>query len=134
MLAEGLRSRGATFRKVFSRYHRGEASNLEKIEYSFKDVSLTALVEAFKRVWDSIPQQKQLHHIQDEDVTLPQRIEEITDMIKRSSSGVAFESLFIRRTRLEVVVTFLAILELAKRRMIKILQGGNFGGITIKSN
>ena len=132
-LAEGLKSRGATFSKVFSRYHRGEGRKEEKIEYTFKDVSLNDLVEAFKRVWDAIPQQKHLQHIQDEDVTLPQRIDEITDMIKRSPSGVNFESLFIRNTRIEVVVTFLAILELAKRRAIKILQGGNFHGITIKS-
>ncbi|OGC24436.1 hypothetical protein A3J90_04755 [candidate division WOR-1 bacterium RIFOXYC2_FULL_37_10] len=132
-IAEELRTRGATFKKIFSRYHRDDGRRkTEKVEYEFKNVGLDKLVEAFKRVWDSIPQQRALQHIEDEDVTLPQRIEEITDMIKRSGCGIEFEQLFIRRTRLEVVVTFLAILELAKRREIKIVQGGNFGGITIK--
>ncbi|OGC08601.1 hypothetical protein A2526_00360 [candidate division WOR-1 bacterium RIFOXYD2_FULL_36_8] len=132
-VAEGLKEKGEVFRKVFSRYHRDEGRRkTEKVEYAFKNVSLEKLIEAFKKVWDSIPIQRELQHIEDEDITLPQRIEEITDMIKSSSQGVFFENLFIRRTRLEVVVTFLAILELAKRREIKITQGGIFGGITIK--
>jgi chromatin segregation and condensation protein Rec8/ScpA/Scc1 (kleisin family) len=52
-------------------------------------------------------------------------------MLAGRSDGVPFEDIFIRRTRIEVVVTFLAVLELAKQRFIKLTQGRRFGSILI---
>ena len=49
----------------------------------------------------------------------------------RSPAGVPFEELFIRKTRLEVVVTFLAILELAKQGNLEIKQDRRFATIMI---
>lgn len=130
-LAEGLRQRGSTFSKVYARFNR-EIPKIDKREYILKDVSLDELLLAFKRVWDSIPTYREFQQIEDEDITLPQRIEEVLTLARRSSEGVPFENLFIRCTRLEVVVTFLAILELAKRKEIRIFQGGVFDGINIR--
>ena len=67
----------------------------------------------------------------DEEITLDDRIAEIKRLIVGCRDGLPFENLFIRRTRLEVVVTFLAILELAKQQAIAIRQGLRFGSILI---
>ena len=130
-MAETLKIKKESFRKVYSRYHR-EVAGPEHKDFYLKDVSLQDLVVAFKKVWDSIGVQEDTRTIiKDEDITLPQRIEEVVNMLKENSDGVEFERLFIRRTRIEVVVTFLAVLELAKRNSIKIVQGVRFGGIRI---
>jgi chromatin segregation and condensation protein Rec8/ScpA/Scc1 (kleisin family) len=79
-----------------------------------------------------------------ETITVEDKIKEICDCLGSSPEGIDFEALFTLRTAaegdlpqakglsyLEVVVTFLAILELAKRRLIRIVQGGDFGTIRI---
>ncbi len=130
-LAETLKGKKEAFRRVYSRYHR-EVFTPERKDFYLKDVSLNDLVLAFKRVWDSISAKEDVYAIKEEEITLPKRIEEVVDIIKSSAGeGVEFEKLFIRRTRIEVVVTFLAILELAKRGAVRITQGAKFGGIRI---
>lgn len=131
-LAETLKIKKESFKKVYSRYHREVAGPVNK-DFYLKDVSLQDLVLAFKRVWDAIGvvEEDTRMIIKEEDITLPQRISEVIELLKDKTDGIEFEKLFIRRTRLEVVVTFLAVLELAKRNSIKIVQGVKFGGIRI---
>ncbi|MBI5700976.1 segregation/condensation protein A [Candidatus Saganbacteria bacterium] len=129
-LAATLKLKKDTFRKVYSRYHR-EVLGPDKKDFYLKDVNLQDLILAFKRVYDSISETEETQKIQDDDITLPMRIEEVLKMLKDQTDGIHFEGLFIRKTRIEVVVTFLAVLELAKRGSIKISQGGHFGGIRI---
>ncbi len=132
-MAEHLKLKNASFHKVYSRYHR-EVLGPDKKDFYLKDVSLQDLVLAFKRVWDNTVEESNIKSIKDDEITLPQRIDEVVLMLKEKPDGVDFEHLFIRKTRLEVVVTFLAILELAKRGKIKLTQGRNFGGIRIFGN
>lgn len=131
-LALTLQFKKDSFKKVYSRYHR-EVQGPEHKDFYLKDVSLQDLVSAFKRVWDSIGvvEDDPRTIIKEEELTLPQRIDEVIKLLSDSPDGVAFEKLFVRRTRIEVVVTFLAVLELAKRNAIQIIQGVRFGGIRI---
>jgi segregation and condensation protein A len=126
-LAQTLRKRKEVFERVYSR-HEGE--KMEK-EIELVDVSLKDLVVAFKRVYDDAAKREKVVAIAAEEVTLDDRIIEIKRMVCGRSSGVPFEDIFIRRTRIEVVVSFLAILELAKQGVIRLMQGNRFGSILI---
>ena len=107
-----------------------DGSATEK-EIELVDVSLRDLVVAFKRVYDEAAQRESVVAIAAEEVTLEERIIEVKRMLAGRGDGVPFEDIFIRRTRLEVVVTFLAVLELVKQKFIKVTQGRGFGSILI---
>lgn len=126
-LAQTLRQRKEVFEKVYGR-HEGEE---EEKEFELVDVSLKDLVLAFKRVYDEAAKRESVVPIEAEEITLEDRIVEIKRMVAGRSDGVPFEDIFIRKTRMEIMVTFLAVLELAKQRFIRITQGRRFGTILI---
>jgi segregation and condensation protein A len=126
-LAQTLRQRKEVFEKVYGR-HEGEE---EEKEIELVDVSLRDLVLAFKRVYEEAAKRERVVPIEAEEITLEDRVIEIKKMVAGRGDGVPFEDLFLRKTRLEVVVTFLAILELAKQRFIRLTQGRRFGSILI---
>ena len=128
-LAQTLRQRKEVFEKVYGR-HEGEP---QEKEIELVDVSLKDLVIAFKKVYDDAAKRESVVAIEAEEVTLEDRIEEVKRLLTGRKEGVPFEDIFIRRTRLEIVVTFLAVLELTKERFLKITQGSRFGTILIFS-
>lgn len=67
-------------------------------------------------------------------VTIGQQMAHIRNEIMARGS-VSFQRLLTRnRSRIEVIVTLLAVLELIKRRLIKVEQPGLFGDIVIHKN
>ena len=127
-LAERLKQRKEYYSKVYDR-QRGEAA--EEGEIELVGVNLRDLVSAFKRVYDEAARREAVVAIPAEEVKLEDRIIEIKRMLAGRKDGVPFEDLFLRKTKLEVVVTFLAILELAKQKFIQVRQGRSFGSILI---
>jgi segregation and condensation protein A len=128
-LAHDLRERKETYERIFSR-HEGEKR--EK-EIELVDVTLRDLVLAFQKVYAEALERERVVPIEDEEITLEERIVEIERLISGRGDGIPFEDLFLRRTRLEIVVTFLAVLELTRQRIISIRQGKLFGQILIFS-
>lgn len=126
-LAQTLKERKNVFSRVYGR-HEGEK---QEREFELKDVSLRDLVSAFQRVYNEAAERESVFQIEDEEVTLEDRVAEIKQLLAGRSEGIAFEDIFIRKTRMEIVVTFLAILELAKLNCIRITQGDKFGSIMI---
>lgn len=126
-MALDLGERKSLFRRIYSR-HEGEET---EPEVKLVDVSLRDLVVAFQKVYKEASDREKIVEIEREEVTLDQRIAEIREILSRNSEGLPFEELFLRKTRLEIVVTFLAILELAKQCHIAIKQEGKFGSILI---
>jgi segregation and condensation protein A len=126
-IAQDLKQRKAVFDRIYGR-HEGEAI---ESEIELKDLSLRDLVLAFQKVYHEAAEREKVVSIAAEEITLEQRIVEIKRLVAGRSDGLPFEDLFLRKTRLEIVVTFLAILELAKHRAISIRQGRRFGSILI---
>jgi len=126
-LAQGLRQRKEIFEKIYGR-HEGEK---QEKEIELVDVSLRDLVLAFQKVYTEAVEREKIIPIIEEEITLDDRIVEIRRLVAGRKDGIPFEDLFIRKTRLEIVVTFLAILELAKQQSISIRQGKTFGQILI---
>ncbi|MFA4905001.1 MAG: segregation/condensation protein A [Candidatus Margulisiibacteriota bacterium] len=130
-LAGELKARKANFNLVYSRYHR-EAPSPKASEIELKNVSLTDLVKAFQQVWKRLPPEEEVRVIKEDELNLDKRIGEVVEILKQGGGEADFEKLFLRHTRLELVLTFLSILELAKRRFILILQKEKFGGICLR--
>ena len=126
-MAQTLKLRKDMFERVYGR-HEGEA---QQKEFELVDVDLRDLVQAFKRVYDDAAKREAVVPIIAEEVTLEKRIEEVRAVITGRSEGVAFVDIFLRRTRLEIVVTFLAVLELAKQTFLRIVQDRRNGTILI---
>ena len=64
-------------------------------------------------------------------VTVKDRIHAILDMLK-GIPKVSFKELLDNETRMEIVVSFLALLELVKRRIVEVQQADVFGDIMIE--
>ena len=65
-------------------------------------------------------------------ITIREKIYLITDSL-RKSPNIAFRSLISKgHSRLEIVVTFLALLELIKRHLVRVSQEGLFGDISLE--
>lgn len=67
-----------------------------------------------------------------EEITLKDKMLEVEAIVENLPEGIGFSKLFSKTThRIEVVVTFLALLELMKLKKIKVTQGDLYGEITL---
>lgn len=93
-------------------------------------VSLFELIDAFKRIVKRVSAEEFLH-ITVDTISVNSRISEIVDLLEGRDS-VTFETLFEGQvTRSHLVVTFLAILEMAKSQLIRIMQHRESGIIRV---
>ncbi len=128
--AESLAEKKKLFDRIYFRREHVVSDMVQPERFKLSNVSLKDLVEAFQKIWDETPEEEK-SIIFDEPVTVEERIIEITERIKSKKEGVAFRELFTRHTRMEIVVTFLAILELARRNEIALNQSEKFNDIII---
>jgi segregation and condensation protein A len=126
-LAQSLKERKEVFQRVYTRYKPEEA--LEDREIFLVEVSMRDLVSAFKRVWDEAESRGKTEEIVAESFSVKDKISEILGKVNANPSGISFNSLFERFFKVEIIVTFLAILELMRQKLIKIMQNEAFGEI-----
>ncbi len=100
----------------------GEAHTEEApVVFEAGSVDPFGLIRAFQEILKKIPKDK-AHAIETERVSVTDRIYEIVDRLKQKET-IAFTELFeAMSSRLQLVVTFLALLEMAKLKMIHIQQ------------
>jgi len=93
-------------------------------------VGLYELVEAFRELLREAPEER-FHEVDIERLSVADRINDILSTLAAKKS-LAFTELFSRRPeRQEVVVSFLAMLELVKLRMVRLMQSSREGTIWI---
>ena len=93
-------------------------------------VGLFELIDAFQRILEKIPEGVQIDFSADE-VSVKEKISQIADILEARGS-VAFEELFPEMpTRTDVIVTFLAILEMVKLEIVRLVQHVNTGIIRL---
>ena len=107
-------------------------SSLEEYKTNEKikaDVSVDDLVNAFKKFLERVEMEKPIHtKVTRKELSVEDRMVSIKNKFK-NNSRIAFFDLFEVKTKEYLVVTFLAILELAKKREIIIKQDNNFDNI-----
>jgi segregation and condensation protein A len=115
-----LASRGVAGQDVFLRGMRTEEAVHTGLP-PLAQVPLFSLVEAFQNIL-SKSRVKLTHDIVHERVTLADRINELVDIL-RVRRRIAFEDLFEDlTTRFDLVITFLALLEMTRLRMTRLFQ------------
>jgi segregation and condensation protein A len=127
--AEQLEQREVLTRDVFVR----SATPTEEVgPRGFRELSVFELLGALKRVIDRLPKDS-FHQVTLEKITVREKMTLLLDKL-RHEGKVLFESLFDEvKSRMEVVVTFLAMLELVKGRAIRIYQEETAGPIMIEA-
>ncbi|MDO8507785.1 MAG: segregation/condensation protein A [bacterium] len=98
-----------------------------------ENVDLNFLMELLKETLEKMPEE-----IKKEDkkveikITLEEKLDHLQGLIKKSKK-FSFKSVIKgAKTRGEVIVTFLALLEMIKRKMVSVEQDKNFADITVK--
>jgi segregation and condensation protein A len=98
----------------------------------FREVSVFELLGALKRIIDRLPKDT-VHEVALDKITVREKMTLLLETL-RAHGNVFFESLFVEvKSRVEVVVTFLAMLELVKVRAIRIFQEEMAGPIMIEA-
>ncbi len=102
----------------------------EKGEEELQAVSIVDLLDAFKELLDRTSFSKSME-IHTDNLSIADKIDEILDKLK-SERVVDFRSVFKPlKERSHLILTFLAILELIRQRLVKVEQSQPFGKITL---
>jgi segregation and condensation protein A len=126
--AEELERRELLSRDVFVR--RSEAPE-EAETVGFESLSLFDLLSALRHVLERFPEER-IHEVALDAISVREKMSFLLDELRRRGK-VIFQSLFETATsRLEVVVTFLAMLELVKIRAIRVWQEERIGPVVIE--
>lgn len=117
--------------KKFSQTHE---PSFEPIFYPPPKLKVKDLIKAYQDVIDALPAAELLdEEVVDEVVTLEDKLAVIQKNLK-TVSNISFGKLTDKASKTEIIVTFLAMLELMKQRLVKVDQDQLFGEITISTN
>ncbi len=96
-------------------------------------LSVDALLEALYNVLEEMnPPQPPLHHIAALEVTIEEKIEDLSARLKSGKSLRFKQVLRQARSRMEIIITFLAVLELIKQQQVRVAQPKPFDDIIIE--
>ncbi len=125
--AGDLREKENEWMKVFRREPLSEDE--EEGELYLFDLGLFDLLEAFKKILDKAP--PEVVSITKETLTVKDRMSRIMEMIE-GLEAVRFEDLFEDSiTRIQLIVTFVALLELIRLGLARVYQEREFGNIWV---
>jgi segregation and condensation protein A len=126
-ISELLGSREAANQRTYLRL--APPSYKVEARLDLSDVSLTDLIAAARQIFSSQPDLPELSRVVSlSRVTIREKINAILEALKHSTKS-SFRALLLTRSRAEIVVTFLALLELIKRQVIDAQQESLFSDI-----
>jgi len=128
LAAEELANRDLLGRDVFV---RAAGNPIPEGQAPLAPVTLFKLLEAFKRVLDRAHQTID-HQVQFERLSLTDRINELVDLLRERESFLVSSLFEAQRSRAELVVTLLALLEMTRLRMIRLSQSGPLEEISVE--
>ena len=110
-------------------FHREPLSDEDEGELYLFDLSLFDLLDAFRKILDKVP--SEIVSITKETLTVKNRMSMIMEIIEEHEA-VRFEDLFEEGiTRIYLIVTFLALLELIRLGLARAYQEREFGNIWV---
>ncbi len=129
--ADWLESQPILGKHVFARPKLPLPDDL-KAEEGTMDLDAYKLLSAFGEILKRAPKDS-VHEIEIERLSVTDRMYQIVDKLKNNES-MEFEALFDGiRDRPTLVVTFLAILEMARLKMLQVFQMDSFGPIRVRN-
>lgn len=128
LAAEQLGERSVLGRDLFP---RGAEEAADEGPAPLAPVPLFKLLDAFQAALTRVSREKD-HEIQFERFSITERIHQLSDVL-RTRPNVTFDDLFeSARSKVEIIVTFLALLEMTRLRMTNIRQEGPYQQIYIE--
>jgi segregation and condensation protein A len=120
-------------RDVFPRRVKPDASEIPSEDAGLAEFSIYKLIEALDRVLkDAVPEPK--HEIVRERVSMSEAMRAIADKL-RAEPRTSFFALFEgQRYRHQIVITFLALLEMCKLKLLRVVQEEEGGDIILSPN
>jgi segregation and condensation protein A len=129
--AEQLQLRQLEQERIFPR--SGEATTLAAAPLRLGEVGIFQLINAFQTVLKRVEARENLTEIFGENFTVSDKIDQILQRVA-SGKSVRFSQLFASTSsRVEIVVTFLALLELIRLKQVRAMQSDPFAEIEIAS-
>ena len=120
LAAEELSLRNVLGRDVFP---RGSSDEVASGQPGLETVSMFKLLEAFQAILER-SQKTQDHHIDFERFSISEKISELMDRLRVEKKLVFHEIFEHDSSRAELIITFLAILEMTKLRLTRLIQDG----------
>ncbi len=106
---------------------------VKKVFYPPPKINITDLKKAYLNVLAELPSEELLEEeVVKEVVSLEDKLEIIQNNLNKFSK-LSFKGLIDKASKTEIIVTFLAMLELMKQRLVSVDQDQMFGEITIKA-
>ncbi len=130
-LAEQLRQRPLLGRDLFTRPVYTATAAQDQAELQF-DLSVYALLQAFQGV-TSREGFKKPHEITHETKSIEEKILELLDQFIPGEGGTFWDLVSQQTNKSEVILTFMAILELARLKALSIQQIEQFSGIHLQA-
>lgn len=129
-----LEQRALEQENIFPLVPEVEEEEGPECQRALTDVGIFDLIRAFQKVLNRFDQESAFAEIVDDRFTVSDKIDYLLKEIT-PGKGVRFSSLFVKSTsKGEVIVTFLALLELMKLRYFRIQQGDILGEIELFRN
>jgi segregation and condensation protein A len=124
-----LEKRPMLDRDVFIRSTSVEIEDAE--EEGRVEVSLFELIEAFRRILERV-KAEEFHEVLLDRLSVEEKVQEILSLLQKEKRSMAFHLLFPEQaSRRVIIITFLAILELVKVKLVRIFQLAPFETIRI---
>ncbi|MCP4349225.1 MAG: segregation/condensation protein A [Desulfobacterales bacterium] len=128
-VADQLAERNLLGEDIFIREPPREELTITR-EYDIVKVGLFELIDAFQRILEKLPGDHKVD-LTDESISIKDKMNELIEILEKTGTAV-LDSLFSENvSKIEMVVTFLAVLEMAKLCLIQINQDIQTGIITI---
>jgi len=128
-----LREKDILEKDVFTRSYFEERVVKSEEGLEMEDLSLFDLLSALKNILKKGDHKDALMEVTAEQISVKDKITWLLEML-RDKKNITFESLFgSLKSRMEIVSTFLALLELIKLQAVRVLQQMPFGTIFIYS-
>jgi segregation and condensation protein A len=94
------------------------------------NVGLFELIDAFQKILKNVSDDEKIEIVSDE-MSVKDKISKLIDILEEKNS-ITFEELFTgNKVKKEVILTFLAILEMVKNCLIRIVQHSQSGVIRL---
>ena len=128
-----LREKEILEKDVFTRSYFEERVVKSEEGFEMEDLSLFDLLSALKNILKKGDHKDALMEVTAEQISVKDKITWLLEMLK-DKKNITFESLFgSLKSKMEIVSTFLALLELIKLQAVRVLQQMPFGTIFIYS-
>jgi len=132
-VAESLRQRELGQQEVFKRPKPIDQAELPAERVIYFEASIFDLISAFSKALEEVPKEVFYEVFKDE-FTIEEKVHQILHLLLERQNVALSELFMAAKNKIEVIVTFLSILELIRMKEIVAIQKGLFEDIEITRN